>query len=242
MKGRIVLITGATSGIGSEIAFHFAKNGWNTICQYNSSEEKANKLCDLIRKEKVDCHLFRADFTSYEEIMYFINEIEGYNVDTLVNNAGTYIVSKHFSKLTLNDILATFMVNTYAPIFLVGKLFAPMKNRKFGRIVNISSVAAKYGGSAHSMHYGCSKRSLEGLTKTIAKEGAQYNVLANTVRPGVIDTEFHKKYPKDMDKRISLIPVKKMGTPKDIAEIVYYLGSHNNNFITNQIITISGGE
>lgn len=111
-----------------------------------------------------------------------------------------------------------------------------------GRIVNISSIVAKYGGSANSLAYGCSKRALEGLTKILAREGAGYNILVNTIRPGVIDTVFHRKFPKDMDKRIAMIPVKRMGRPMDVAGMVYFLGSEKNNFITNQVVTVSGGE
>jgi NAD(P)-dependent dehydrogenase (short-subunit alcohol dehydrogenase family) len=134
------------------------------------------------------------------------------------------------------------MVNTFAPILLTANIFMRMKEKSFGRIINISSIAAKYGGSGYSMHYGCSKLALEGLTKTLSREGAEYNVLVNTIRPGVIDTEFHKKYPKDMEKRIAMIPLKRMGTPKDVADMVYYLGSDENKFITNETIAISGGE
>ena len=92
------------------------------------------------------------------------------------------------------------------------------------------------------MHYGCSKLALEGMTKTLAREGAEYNVLVNTIRPGVIDTEFHKKFSKDMLKRISMVPMKKTGRPEDVADLVFYLGSNKNNYITNEIVTISGGE
>jgi 3-oxoacyl-[acyl-carrier protein] reductase len=134
------------------------------------------------------------------------------------------------------------MVNVFAPMMITSKLFIGMKERRFGRVVNISSIGAKYGGSSYSMHYGCSKRALEGLSKTIAKEGAEYNILVNTIRPGVIDTDFHKKFPKDMRKRIEQIPLKKMGKASDVADLVFYLGSDKNNFITNEIVTISGGE
>jgi NAD(P)-dependent dehydrogenase (short-subunit alcohol dehydrogenase family) len=80
------------------------------------------------------------------------------------------------------------------------------------------------------------------MSKTLAKEGTKYNILVNTIRPGVIETDFHKKFPKDMKRRIGQIPLKKMGQPDDIADIAYYLGSEKNSFITNEIITISGGE
>ena len=171
-----------------------------------------------------------------------IDKLEKFDVDSIVNNAGTYAASKYFSKLTIHDLTDTFMINTFAPILLTSRIFMQMKKRRFGRIVNISSVAAKYGGSSRSMHYGSSKLALEGLTKTLAREGAEYNVFVNTIRPGVIDTELHKRFPRDMKKRIGMIPVKRIGKPEDIADVAYYLGSDKNNFITNETVTIAGGE
>lgn len=239
---RTVLITGGTSGIGSAIAACFAEGGWNILLHYFSSGRKANELKKMIEQSGVDCHILRADLASEKEIQGFLCETEKFGIDTLINNAGTYFVNKHFSELTLRDLTATFTVNTFAPMLLSVKIFSRMKEKLFGRIVNISSIAAKYGGSRNSMHYGSSKRAMEGLAKTLAREGAEYNILVNTIRPGVIDTEFHKKFPKDMTKRIAMIPMKKMGGPADIADMAYYLGSEKNHFITNEIITIAGGE
>lgn len=239
---KTVLITGITSDIGHEIAIRFAKKGWKIIGHYYSSEKKAGELKDEIDILGVNCYLLRADFSSKTEIIRLDKKLQEFQIDTLINNAGTYTESKHFSTLTIDDMIKTFMVNTFAPMLLSNSLFVRMKERRFGRIVNISSIAAKYGGSSYSMHYGCSKSALEGLTKTLAKEGAEYNVLVNTTRPGVIDTDFHVKFPKDMEKRIAMIPMQRMGNPREVADVVYYLGSDVNSFITNEIITISGGE
>lgn len=241
-SGKTVLITGCTSGIGKETAMRFAQEGWNIIGHYFSSEEKAKELKKTMDKFKVDCHLFKVDFSSRQEVHSFVERIKKFNIDSLINNAGTYISSRHFTELTMDDITATFMVNAFTPIVLTAHIFTQMKKRRFGRVVNISSVAAKYGGSSNSLHYGCSKLALEGLTKVLAKEGAQYNLLVNTIRPGVIDTEFHQRFPKDMKKRIAMIPLRRMGRAVDIAEMAFYLGSDKNNFITNEVITISGGE
>jgi 3-oxoacyl-[acyl-carrier protein] reductase len=239
---KTVLVTGATSDIGLSAAIKFAEEGWNVLCHYYSSKEKAIKLKMMIDNLAVSCHLLKADLSSTGQIRSFNNKLKEFKIDSLINNAGTYTVNKHFKELTIDDITSTFMVNTFAPMLLTSSIFMSMKGRRFGRIVNISSIAAKYGGSNYSMHYGCSKLALEGITKTLAREGAEHNVFVNTIRPGVIDTEFHKKFPKDMPNRIAKIPMKKIGTPDDIADMIYYLGSDMNRFITNEIITVAGGE
>ncbi len=239
---KTVLVTGATSDIGRCILAKFVENGWNVIAHYNSDVKMAGELKKDAERLGVSCKLLKADFSLKKEAQGFVEEIGGYDIDGLINNAGTYISMKHFSALTIDDMIATYMVNVFVSTLLAGALFEKMKRNGFGRIVNISSIAAKYGGSSHSLHYGCSKRALEGLTKTLAREGAEHNVLVNTIRPGVIDTKFHKKFPKDMARRVSMIPVKRMGTVGDVADMAYYLGSDKNDFITNEIIAVAGGE
>lgn len=240
---KTVLITGITGGIGSAIALQFAKEGWNVLGQYHSSPQKMQALKEAIGKFKGECSSFRANFVSKTELGQFINHLKKYKIDSLVNNAGGYVAKRHFEKLTAEDLIDTFMLNTFAPILIATHLFVQMQKRKYGRIVNISSIAAKYGGGfTYSMHYGCAKRALEGLTKTLARQGAKDNILVNTIRPGVIDTDFHKKTRKDINKRIGLIPLQKMGKPEDIAKMVFYLASDQNEFITNEIVTVAGGE
>jgi len=240
---KTVLITGITGGIGSAIAFRFAKEGWNILGQYHSSQKKAQALQKAIEKFDVKCSLSKVDFVSEKELAKFANSLKKKKVDCLVNNAGGYIAKRHFSELTTQNLTDTFMLNTFAPILLATRLFAQMQKRKYGRIINISSIAAKYGGGFdYSMHYGCSKMALEGVTKTLAREGAKDNILVNTIRPGVIDTDFHKNSQKDIKKRIRMIPLKKIGAPEDVAGMVFYLASSENQFITSETITVAGGE
>ena len=241
MKKKTVLITGITGGIGSSIAMLFAEKSWDIVGQYFSSKEKADTLAKSIEKFDINLKLLQADFTQESDIKAFLSKLT-MPITSLINNSGSYYVMKHFSELTFKELNCAFMINTFVPILLTSKIFLNMKKNGFGRIVNISSIASKYGGSSHSMHYGCAKRALEGITKTLAREGAEYNILINTIRPGVINTEAHKKFKKDMKARISLIPMKRKGSPNDIAKMAYYLGSEENDFITNEIVTISGGE
>lgn len=237
-----MLVTGFNGGIGQAIAGTFAQSGWNVVGHYWGDGDKARELMACIATHGTDCSLIKADFSSKKQVTRFIAQVAELQIDSLINNAGGYLQAKHFTELTLDDLSAALMVNLSMPILLSGCVFDGMKRRKFGRIVNVSSIAAKYGGSGSSVHYGCAKRGLEALTKTLAREGAPHNILVNTIRPGVIDTDFHRKFPKDMKKRIDMIPLKKMGTPQDVADAVFYLASDVNGFVTSEIITIAGGE
>ena len=241
-RKRLLLVTGGATGIGLAILRRFAQEGWNVLCHYHSNEETARKIQDEILSLGLKCDLFQADLSTEEGIRGLVTSFQNRAVDTLVNNAGAYIVQKHFAEMSLTDLSRSFLVNLAAPFLLSSAFFPAMCARGFGRIVNISSIAAKYGGSPFSMHYGCFKRGLEGTTRTLAREGASQGVLVNTVRPGMIDTSFHQKYPKDLDARLSLIPVKRMGTANDVAELVFYLGSEVNSYITGQTVAVSGGE
>lgn len=241
-RRKTVFITGATSGIGQQIAVAFARQGWDLICHYHRSSQKLKELLRIARKHNVNCEFIRADFVSPGQLKSLQGQIKRWKIDSLINNAGTYISQKHFSRLDLEEIEETFMVNFFSALLISSEAFSNMKKRNFGRIVNISSIAAKYGGSGTSLAYGCSKCALEGLTKTLAKEGAANNILVNTVRPGFIDTDFHKKFPKDINRRIQMIPLRRIGAPAEVADLVYYLGSERNTFITNETIAVSGGE
>lgn len=241
-KRKLLLITGGASGIGLAILRRFVAEGWDVLCHYHSNKEKARQVQDETLALGVGCELIQADLSSEEGIGHLVNSVKSRAVDSLINNAGSYIVQKHFSKMTTADLSQSFLLNLAAPFLISSALFPAMCSRGFGRIVNISSIAAKYGGASFSMHYGCFKRGLEGSTLTLAREGAAQGVLVNTIRPGVIDTSSHQKYPKDMRARLELIPVKRMGSANEVAELVYYLGSELNTYITGQTVAVSGGE
>jgi 3-oxoacyl-[acyl-carrier protein] reductase len=239
---RTVLVTGGANGIGREICRAFAEKGWRVLCHYRNSSDGAKALMDEMQTMGRECLVVQADLSTQKGIGVVAARAEELQVDSLVNNAGAYVRPKHYAELGLEDYVQSFTLNTFSPAMLASRLFFGMAERGFGRIVNISSVAAKYGGGAQSMHYGAAKRALEGVTKTLSRDGAAKGVLVNTLRPGVIDTDFHKKHPKDMAARIALIPMRRMGEASEVARIACFLGSDDNTFITNEIVAVSGGE
>ncbi|MDK2954769.1 MAG: 3-oxoacyl-[acyl-carrier protein] reductase [Desulfovibrionales bacterium] len=241
-SGRTVLVTGGSSGIGLEICRGLARKGWRVFCHYRSNSDRALALKTEIQEMGRECLLVQADLGNEAGIESVAVRAKELQVDSLVNNAGTYVCPKPYGELGLKDYVCSFTVNAFAPAILASRLFAGMAERGFGRIVNISSVAAKYGGGAQSMHYGAAKRALEGVTKTLAREGAFKGVLVNTLRPGVIDTDFHEKHPKDMAARIALIPMRRLGEASEVARLACFLASEENTFITNETIAVAGGE
>ena len=241
-KPGLVLVTGGTSGIGFAVLQRFIAGGWDILCHYNSNHSKADKIRQEAVSTGVQCETVQADLSIEKGIEKLIGCIRKQPVDSVINNAGAYLSQKHFSEVSLTDLMPSFTVNLAAPFILSSCVFPAMCSQGFGRIINISSIAAKYGGSAFSMHYGCFKRGLEGITRTLAREGAAQGVLVNSIRPGVIDTAFHRKYPKNMQSRLELIPAKRMGRPEEAAELIFYLGSEKNTYITGQTVAVSGGE
>ena len=239
---RTALVTGGASGIGREISLAYARKGWDVLCLYRASAAEAAGLAGEIQALGRACETTRVDLADADATAAFAAGLRQRRIDALVNNAGSYVAPKPFQELTDDDLTVAFRLNVFAPTILCGAVFDGMRQRGFGRIVNISSVAAKYGGSAVSLHYGQAKRALEGLTRTLGREGAGVGVLANTVRPGVVDTPFHTKFPKDMGKRAAMIPAKRLALPGEVAGIVVFLGSEDNSYITRECIAVAGGE
>ena len=157
------------------------------------------------------------------------------------NNAGM-INPKSILDISIKDFDDTFKVNSRAPFILSRDAFSYMKKNRFGRVINISSIVVNYGkGRNDSIHYAASKATLEILTVGLAKMGAKFNILVNSIRPGVILTKIQKNR-ENLEDRIKMIPIQRAGQVEDISNFVVYLASERGNFITGQTFTISGGE
>jgi len=232
---RSVLILGASSDIGLSIVNCFLDNGWSVIAHGNSS---VSRLSDL----SGDVEYFQLDMSDILAVSEFIkNNTDINEVDTIINCLGFMEPKKYFD-LDMEHLIKTFSVNFFSPLLFNSDVIQEMTNRNWGRIVNLGSIGVKFGGGEKTVAYSMTKHLLEFMPAD-HKKWAAHNVLYNTVRVGVTDTRIHYiDKTKNMEKRISLIPIGRMAETKEIAEFVFLLGSEKNTYITGQVLTIAGGE
>lgn len=248
IRGKKILITGASGGIGSCMVALFADYGACLGLHYRTNREKTLDIVKEIGRKTGKTELFQADFLNSRSLKNLIKEfIKKFGgIDILINNAGAAFAYKHFSDLSEESWHHTFDLNVKAPFYLSGEAFHYMKEQGGGRIINISSVNVKYGGSAWSLHYCAAKAALESLTVGFAREGAKHNILVNAIRCGVIDTPMRtniKGYDEEkFKKRIELTPLKRAGKSIDIARMALYLASEGGDYITGEILTVAGGD
>lgn len=245
LRNKTILVTGASSGIGFAIAQKLAQSGASIAIHYNSNLVGAREAYDSIRMAGGNAELFQADLTNYDAYSKLIPSIieKMGSLDALVNNAGSPQTVKEFLQITPTDWDEILSLVAKAPFFLSQAIFPILMAQGGGHIINISSVGVKYGGSSKTLHYSSAKAALELMTVGLAKMGAPHNILVNTVRPGVIETQYWKDKPKEeYENRVKLIPLGHSGQPNDIAEMVHFLFTPHAAFITGQIFTVSGGE
>jgi len=243
LKNKYVLVTGASSGIGFQIAKDFLLEGAFVGVHYCNNLKGAKRLLKYAKNKQ--CKIFKSDFSSSKEVSTLWNEFilwsKGH-IDVLVNNA-SFVKPISFENLSEEDWDRTFQVNLKAAFQLSRAAFSIMSKKKNGRIINISSGGWKYGGGKDTVHYSASKAALEALTMAFAKIGAPHNVLVNAIRPGATKTPFHKKIGRnDLSARINLVPLKRLAKPSEISHTVLFLASSKSSFITNTIISVTGGE
>jgi len=242
LKGKIALVTGASRGIGREIALELAAEGATVIVNYNGSKDKADEVVETIKgnggvAECFGCSV--SDFVKTEEMIQYIIKTYG-ALDILVNNAGITkdgLLMK-MSEADYDDVLDTNLKGTFNCVKHVSR---QMLKQKSGRIINMSSVVG-IAGNAGQVNYSASKAGIIGITKSAARELGSRGITVNAIAPGYIDTEMTQSLSDTVkEKVLEQIPLRKMGTTQDIAQMVVFLASDKGSYITGQIISIDGG-
>lgn len=238
----IAVVTGASGGIGAEIAKQLAQDGFSVALIYNRNAEKAQKTADEITLSGGSAKTYKCDVRDSSEITSAIEAIERDfgEISVLVNNAGIS-EQKLLTDITDSDWENMISTNLSGAFYLCRAVLPYFVHRKSGRIINISSMWGETGGSCE-VHYSAAKAGLIGLTKALAKEVAPSGITVNAVSPGVINTEMVTKLGKDtVDMLREEIPVMRLGTPEDVANAVSFLADDRASYITGQIISVNGG-
>ena len=239
---KCALITGASGGIGSEIALRLAKDGFNIAACYCSDEDGIRELEKRLAQTDAEYRFYKADVSDYSSIKdVFADATEFFGgVSVLVNNAGM-AQQKLFTDITEDEFDRITAVN-FKGVFNCCKCAVPfMVSRKSGKIINISSMWGVYGASCETV-YSATKAAVIGLTKSLARELAPSNVQVNCVAPGAIDTKMNSNL-SESDKAAFAeeIPMGRFGTAREIAGVVSFLASEDSDYVTAQVITADGG-
>ena len=240
---KVALITGGSRGIGEKIAERFAQAGYNLIINYVSNIENVEELEAKIKgNANIEILFIQSDVTSFEACENMVNEaIKKFgHIDVLVNNAG---ITKDtlLMRMKEEDFDKVINVNLKGTYNVTKNVIPYMMKQKYGKIINISSVVG-VSGNAGQANYAASKAGIIGFTKSVAKELASRNILANCVAPGFIKTDMTDVLSDSVKESInSQIPLKKMGTAEEVANAVYFLGNEENTYITGQVLNVDGG-
>lgn len=235
MNPNIILISGASRGIGRQIAIDLSQTGYTVIANYNKSEQSAKEL-----QTKFNIDTFQADISKGTEIKQLTDYVlKKYGkIDVLINNAGIS-QTKLFTDITDEDWNQMINTNLYSAFKLTQKCLPNMIHNKSGCIINISSMWGQVGASCESL-YSITKAGIDAMTKSLAKELGPSGIRVNSIAPGFIDTDMNKCYSKeDVQGIISETPLEKIGQPSDISKCIKWL--IEDQFTTGQIISINGG-
>ena len=240
MKCKVVLVTGASRGIGRNIASTLARKGYIVVANYNKSEKQAEDLKQELKEENINIEIYKADVQKRNEVRemvsYVLNKYG--KIDVLINNAGIS-ESKMFLDETDEDWNNIINTNLYSAFCTTQEVLPNMIHNKNGCIINISSIWGIVGASCETI-YSISKAGIDAMTKSLAKELGPSNIRVNSIAPGIIDTEMNSNLEtKELNQIIEEIPLERIGKTLDISKCVNWL--IEDDYTTGQIISINGG-
>jgi 3-oxoacyl-[acyl-carrier protein] reductase len=248
LKDKVALITGASRGIGKAIALSFAREGASVCLNFSQSRDKADALVKEINGSSGRAVAYQANVANRDEVARMVSAAVGEfgHIDVLVNNAGIVIPGDVFS---MNDdqLVEMYKVNVMGVINCTRLIAKHMTERRYGKIVNIGSIAGIGTNYLGTTPYSSTKASVMVLSKRFALELGTYGINVNTVAPGFIETELNTrgKSPEEWRKKVAEMSEKamlrKIGQPEDIASAVMFLSSDESSFITGQTLVVDGG-
>jgi NAD(P)-dependent dehydrogenase (short-subunit alcohol dehydrogenase family) len=245
---KIVMITGASRGIGAATAKFFAQKGYWVCINFLGDDIAAEALKDEILQYKVKCITVKADVSKSSEVQRLFDTVDKElgRLSVLVNNVGILktqcrldeMDEQRFSQVLNTNVMSCFLCSKQAV-----KRMSKQYGGAGGTIVNVSSSAAKSGSPNEYIDYAASKGAMDSLTKGLALEVAAQGIRVNAVRPGLIHTEIHRSggEPNRIDRLKSKIPMQRGGEPTEVAEAIYWLASEKSSFVTGSFIDIAGG-
>ena len=243
---EVAWITGSSTGIGRAAAVALAEQGCRVVVHYNRSEGEAREVVERISSSGGEAALVGGDVADAGEVERMVGEIEDRygRLDILVNNAGSLIERRSFSEMT-DDLWDRVIAVNLKSVFLCSRAALPMMKRQGrGKIINMTSVAARNGGGPGSAAYATAKGGVSTLTRAMAKELISEGILVNGVAPGVITTPFHDRFtpPEMREAMTSGIPIGREGTPEEVAGAVVFLASPAADYLVGEIIEVNGGQ
>lgn len=239
---KVALITGATRGIGKQIAITLAKQGFDIAVNYRTSNDSLDETVKEIESYGVRCLAVQGDVSVFGDCENMTKQvIEKFErIDVLVNNAG---ITKDmlFIRMKEDDFKQVIDVNLIGTFNMTKNVSQYMVKQRSGRIINISSIVGIHGNAGQA-NYSASKAGIIGLTKSLAKELASRNILVNAIAPGFIETDMASTLKDDVKTNIlNSIPLKREGKPEEVANVVKFLSSEDSSYITGQVISVDGG-
>ncbi|MEC2921436.1 MULTISPECIES: 3-oxoacyl-ACP reductase family protein [Bacillus] len=242
LKNKVVIVTGASRGIGKEISILFAREGAKVVLNYVHSDLEATSLYKEITSRGGTASLFKGDIskedTVKELIQFTVDKYE--RIDILVNNAGI-TKDKFLINMKLNDWYEVIDTNLTAPFLTSKYALRKMMKQRYGKIINVSSLSGLSGNKGQA-NYAASKAGVIGLTKAIAQEYSGKGIWANAIAPGVVVTDMSKQIPEsERDYKLNGILLERPGEAVEIAGVALFLASDLSNFVNGEVIRADGG-